>query len=45
MSTAVTMEELELETAELLPSRKTLGCCCNRGGLAVIRVDVGVDIF
>jgi hypothetical protein len=26
MST-VTMEELELETAELLPSRETL-CCC-----------------
>ena len=29
MSTAlaVTMEELELERAELLPSRETLGCC------------------
>jgi len=31
MST-VTMQELELETAELLPSRETLGCyrppCC-----------------
>jgi ApbE superfamily uncharacterized protein (UPF0280 family) len=27
MST-VTMEELELETAELLPSRETLNCCC-----------------
>jgi hypothetical protein len=25
--TALTMEELELETAELLPSRETLGCC------------------
>lgn len=24
--TALTMEELELETAELLPSRETLGC-------------------
>jgi hypothetical protein len=24
---AVTMEELELETAELLPNRETL-CCC-----------------
>jgi hypothetical protein len=31
MST-VTMQELELETAELLPSRETLGCyrpCCS----------------
>ena len=26
MSTDVTMQELELETAELLPSRETLGC-------------------
>ena len=30
--TALTMEELELEQAELLPSRETLGCyrppCC-----------------
>ena len=26
MSTAVTMQELELETAELLPSRETLSC-------------------
>ena len=24
--TALTMQELELETAELLPSRETLGC-------------------
>jgi hypothetical protein len=37
MST-VTMQELELETAELLPSRETLGCysshpCC--GGSSV----------
>ena len=28
--TALTMEELELEQAELLPSRETLGCCFNR---------------
>ena len=27
MSTDVTMQELELETAELLPSRETLGVC------------------
>jgi hypothetical protein len=30
MSTAVTMQDLELETAELLPSRETLNCCHNR---------------
>jgi hypothetical protein len=28
MFTDVTMEELELETAELLPARETL-CCCS----------------
>ncbi len=27
MSTDVTMQELELETGELLPSRETLGQC------------------
>ena len=27
MSTDVTMQELELETAELLPARETLSCC------------------
>ena len=27
MSTDVTMQELELESAELLPSRETLNCC------------------
>jgi hypothetical protein len=31
MSTAVTMQDLELETAELLPSRETLNCGGNRG--------------
>jgi hypothetical protein len=34
MSTDVTMQELELETAELLPARETLGrwdCGCSRG--------------
>jgi len=31
MSTAVTMQDLELEQAELLPSRETLNCCHNRG--------------
>ena len=29
MSTAITMQELELETAELLPARETL---CRAGG-------------
>jgi hypothetical protein len=27
MSNAVTMQDLELEQAELLPSRETLNCC------------------
>ena len=27
--TAVTMQDLELEHAELLPSRETLSCCCS----------------
>jgi len=31
MST-VTMQELELETAELLPARETLSCCSHRSG-------------
>ena len=34
MSTDVTMQELEFETAELLPARETLGrvdCGCSRG--------------
>ena len=43
MSTAVTMQDLELETAELLPSRETLcGCGCDRG---FIFVKVDVDVF
>jgi hypothetical protein len=42
MST-VTMEELELETAELLPSRETLCCChpcrpCYQPGLELVIV-------
>jgi len=32
MSTAVTMQDLELETAELLPSRETLCCGCSSHG-------------
>ena len=27
--TAVTMQDLEFEHAELLPSRETLSCCCS----------------
>ena len=27
--TAVTMQDLELEHAELLPGRETLSCCCS----------------
>jgi hypothetical protein len=45
MSTAVTMQDLELEHAELLPNRETL-CCCYRshhssGGFGVSQVAVG----
>jgi hypothetical protein len=28
---AVSMSELELESAELLPARETLNVCCSRG--------------
>jgi hypothetical protein len=30
MSSTVTMQDLELETAELLPTRETLCCCGSR---------------
>jgi hypothetical protein len=43
MST-VTMQELELETAELLPARETLSACCNRhssGGSSFTQVGYG----
>ena len=42
MSTDVTMQELELETAELPPSRETLNVCYPRshsGGTTVIQQD------
>jgi hypothetical protein len=50
---AVSMDELELESAELLPSRETLcapRCCspCGGGGLLIgvdVNVFVGVGIF
>jgi hypothetical protein len=45
MSTDVTMQELELETAELLPSRETLNCYnpCRCGGFE-LEVNVEVSI-
>jgi hypothetical protein len=41
-TTAVTLEELESERADLLPSRETLHCChpCGCGGGVVIAVGV-----
>jgi hypothetical protein len=39
MSTDVTMQDLELETAELLPSRETLwsgSCGCHGGGTTTV---------
>jgi hypothetical protein len=38
---AVTMQDLELETAELLPSRETLNCCGSRhsGGVSVTQLN------
>lgn len=39
-STDVTMRELKLETAELLPSRETLSCCGCECGFISIDVDV-----
>ena len=45
MSAAVTMQDLELEHAELLPNRETLwGCGCSPGFIR-IDVDVDVDVF
>jgi hypothetical protein len=40
MSTTVSLEELESERADLLPSRETLCCCrpCGCGGLEVVIV-------
>ena len=44
MSTAVTMQDLELEHAELLPARETL-CCCGQqphsGGSSFTQVGYG----
>ncbi|HEY7015236.1 MAG TPA: hypothetical protein VH480_20900 [Streptosporangiaceae bacterium] len=37
---AVTMQDLELETAELLPSRETLNCCGSRhSGFSVTQLN------
>jgi len=38
---AVTTQDLELEHAELLPSRETLNCCRNHGGFSFSQVAVG----
>ena len=39
---AVTMQELELETAELLPNRETLNCCrTHPGSTSVTQVNNG----
>jgi hypothetical protein len=44
MSTAITMQDLELETAELLPARETLNVCCSRhsSGSSVTQVNYGI---
>jgi protein involved in sex pheromone biosynthesis len=40
MSTTVTMQDLELETAELLPSRETLNCWHSRSsGVSVTQLN------
>jgi hypothetical protein len=44
MSAAVTMQDLELEHAELLPSRETLNACCGRYGCGFIKVEVDIDV-
>jgi hypothetical protein len=44
MSAAVTMQDLELEHAELLPSRETLNACCGRCGCGFIKVEVDIDV-
>ena len=44
MSTTVTLEELESERADLLPSRETLHCCrpCGCGGGLELVVVIGI---
>jgi hypothetical protein len=40
----VTMQELELETAELLPARETLNVCrysCHSGGVTQVNYGIG----
>src|SRR5262249_40174795 len=45
-TTTVTLEELESERADLLPSRETLHCChpCGCGGGVVIAVGVRLPL-
>ena len=42
MSTAITMQDLELETAELLPARETLNVCYSRHSSSVTQVNYGI---
>ena len=42
MSTDVTMQELELETAELLPARETLCGPATSGGISQSRSNFGI---
>ena len=39
---AVTMQELELESAELLPSRETLNCWHTHPGNSLTQVNYGI---
>lgn len=43
-TTAITIEELESERAELLPSRETLCCGCRPCGGGFIAIDVNVAV-
>jgi hypothetical protein len=44
-TTPVTLEELESERAELLPSRETLCCGCRPCGGGFIAIDVNVLVI
>jgi hypothetical protein len=43
-TTAITIDELESERAELLPSRETLCCGCRPCGFIAIDVNVAVIV-
>ena len=45
MSTTVTMQDLELEHAELLPSRETLTKCgCGRGFEVEVELELEISV-